>query len=618
MDSRTKAIIKRASKDTRRRITRLDKETSQQLQALYRQARDDIQRIINGAESLDGTLKIEQLGVLKQQLERRLYELDNTRDQYLVDQMRVAVNEGISPFASAGGAFNQLAETSLRQSINFIAADGLQLSDRIWKINQHERAVIANQVEQAIIQGDSAARAAREFVSQNLAVPADIQRKMGQAQALKIANATGAELMASGSPYSNALRLFRTEINRAHGEAYQTAAFESPDVVGTKFLLSPGHPKPDICDMHARVNRYGLGPGVYPKGKNPWPAHPNTLSFTVVVFADEVTAEDKAGKEDRITWLKKQPAGTQYAVLNSSKKVAALDRDILKEGHINTPWKTLKKSYVKKGHDPDSWTTSTAKPTPAPDLPPQTIIADFVPAKTPKEAARWAMDNNLADYVDYTGASAAAANEWNESVMFHVRNFPELREGLRFIGTMQGRNTHWYNLTVESYFQQLRSLYGPEHSDAYVMKIVKRRIKKPRVSGNTYAVSARDNEVSGVSVNSKWAKDPAAFAESLGKDVESGFHPIGNDSIKSVIDHELGHQLDHLLGLRNSQRVNNLYKEWRYNDPAGAELSRYAQKNIAEFIAEAWAEYLNNPNPRAISREIGAIVNDAYRSLHND
>jgi hypothetical protein len=34
-------------------------------------------------------------------------------------------------------------------------------------------------------------------------------------------------------------------------------------------------------------------------------------------------------------------------------------------------------------------------------------------------------------------------------------------------------------------------------------------------------------------------------------------------------------------------------------------LSAYANKNIAEFIAEAWAEYRNNPHPRLISKTIG-------------
>lgn len=87
--------------------------------------------------------------------------------------------------------------------------------------------------------------------------------------------------------YSRALRVMRTELNRAHGEAYRQGAGRHPDVIGERFVLSPNHPKPDICDEYARADQYGLGPGVYPVGKAPWPAHPNTMSYLEAVFRDD-------------------------------------------------------------------------------------------------------------------------------------------------------------------------------------------------------------------------------------------------------------------------------------------------------------------------------------------
>jgi hypothetical protein len=100
-----------------------------------------------------------------------------------------------------------------------------------------------------------------------------------------------------GSALSHARRIFRTELNRAHGTAYQNSIEHTPGVVGTCFLLSPAPPKPDICDLHAAANLHGLGAGVYPPGQNPWPAHPNTLSYVVAVFAEDVSDADKAGRE---------------------------------------------------------------------------------------------------------------------------------------------------------------------------------------------------------------------------------------------------------------------------------------------------------------------------------
>lgn len=348
-----KAAIRRASAAARRRIKQLDKDSRATIRRLYDQARRDIEAQINALEDPDGTLKLERLQGLKRQLESRLFQLDNARDQALADALRVATEIGVEPFAAVSSSLNELADEALRQTVHFVAGDGLQLSDRIWRINQAERLVIAEHVEQAIIRGDSAARAAREFIQNNVEVPAELRRKIGQAQASKIAKATGAELL-NGNAYANALRLFRTEINRAHGEAYMAAAFDSPDVIGTRFLLSPNHPETDICDMHARVNRYGLGAGVYPKGKNPWPAHPNTLSFVEVVFADEVSPEDRAGQQDRINWLKAQAPERQQQVLGGSKKRAALNAGHLRENQIATPWATLKKRYQRQGIDTDA------------------------------------------------------------------------------------------------------------------------------------------------------------------------------------------------------------------------------------------------------------------------
>src|SRR3989304_8893376 len=170
------------------------------------------------------------------------------------------------------------------------------------------------------------------------AAPADIQAKRGAAAANGISKAAGQALMTGeGNAYTQALRVFRTEINRAHNTAYETAAFEDDQVVGTRFLLSPNHPRPDICDMHANGNLHGLGKGVYPQGKTPYPAHPNTLSFIVAVFSDEITEADRKGKEDRITWLKTQSPGMQQAAVGRTKKRAALEQGLLKENQIASP-----------------------------------------------------------------------------------------------------------------------------------------------------------------------------------------------------------------------------------------------------------------------------------------
>ncbi|MCW8830556.1 MAG: hypothetical protein OQK32_03440 [Gammaproteobacteria bacterium] len=352
----TRARIKRGSALARMQMNRFDRETLEQLDQIYSRAIDELQATIRSYAGIDGNLRLDTLNQLLNQSQQRLGELNAARDALLSNSLGTAASVGVSPFVGefSDGVLSRIADEAVQFTNNFIGADGLQLSDRIWRVNNHATEMVGNAINNAVIQGHSASQAANDFLRRGEAVPADVAAKMNMANADGVAKRLGRDLMASGSPRANAMRLFRTEINRAHGEAYMMTGEDHPEFAGWKFLLSPRHPEADICDMHARANIHGLGPGVYPSRKRcPWPAHPNTLSYTDIVFIDEVTAEDKAGKESRLDWLKKQPPGVQESVLNSRKKRAALQSGILRENEIATPWNVLKKKYQRKGINVD-------------------------------------------------------------------------------------------------------------------------------------------------------------------------------------------------------------------------------------------------------------------------
>ncbi len=361
-----KAAIKRASARARADMNRLDRDYLEALDRLYRDAAERIKSVIQDFAGGQGLLRLEVLQRLQVQIDLRLRDLADRRNQMLDRGLRAAARLGVEPFSAApevSGLLSGLSDEAVRFVKNFIDKDGLQLSDRLWRLDRGAIDGVRRAVESAIIEGHSASQAANEFLAAGRPVPAGITGKINAANAGAVgASAASALLISDDNPRVHALRLFRTELNRAHGEAYRAAAFKHPDVVGTRFLLSPRHPEPDICDMHARVNRYGLGPGVYPKGKSPWPAHPNTLSYEEVVFADEITEEDRAGKTDRITWLKQQRPAIQEAVLGSRKKRAALVRGILRESEIGTPWRVLKKRYTRRGIDVDALVVSDIEP----------------------------------------------------------------------------------------------------------------------------------------------------------------------------------------------------------------------------------------------------------------
>lgn len=349
----TKAAIKRASAEARKAVGKLDRQMVIELTQIYRQARDDLTQTILAYGDATGSLRLESMRDLLNGVNQQLEHLSILRNTLLDDQLGYSAAIAIRPFNGvlAATALTQVAHNAVEFAHRFIAEDGLQLSDRLWRIDNHAKESIGRSIQSAIIQGHSASQAAQEFMARGETVPNDINRKIGNANAASIAKQSASTLMTGeGNPYANALRLFRTEINRAHGEAHMASGEAVEGFGGWRFLLSPNHPKVDICDMHARANVYGLGPGVYPNRERcPWPAHPGTISFTEIVFDDEITQEDRAGKEDRISWLKRQPPSVQAGALNGTMKRGALNYGLLKNNEITTPWKVLKRRYEGRG-----------------------------------------------------------------------------------------------------------------------------------------------------------------------------------------------------------------------------------------------------------------------------
>jgi hypothetical protein len=107
------------------------------------------------------------------------------------------------------------------------------------------------------------------------------------------------------------------------------------------------------CDLLASQNLYGLGRGVYPDAKRcPWPAHPNTLSFVEMVFDDEVTAADKAGKETPMQAMARLPADVRDGVLGKTK-ATYFDQGLLGQGSIRSKLKAVDARMARQGILPE-------------------------------------------------------------------------------------------------------------------------------------------------------------------------------------------------------------------------------------------------------------------------
>ena len=201
----------------------------------------------------------------------------------------------------------------------------------------------------------------------------------------------------------------------------------------------------------------------------------------------------------------------------------------------------------------------------------------------------------------------AIANEMNQSMLENIERMPALKGRMSFIGSAQENGRLWNTANFNYVLSQAKKFY-PDMSEFDQIRIAQRQAKKTKTSGNTYAFARDKNkgkaaeffkDVDGIAYNEAWGKKASVgkFRAALARDVQSQWHPVGTENLRSVMDHEIGHQIDFMLGLSDNPQIQKLFNENREN--MSEVLSAYGNKNIAEFIAESWAEYINNPTPRS-------------------
>jgi hypothetical protein len=91
-----------------------------------------------------------------------------------------------------------------------------------------------------------------------------------------------------------------------------------------------------------------------------------------------------------------------------------------------------------------------------------------------------------------------------------------------------------------------------------------------------------------------------------------GHSPRGCKTVKSVVEHELGHVLDALLNIQQHPTFQALYRQLTPQYIA-VNLSQYGATSPAEMIAEAYSEFCNNPSPRPLAMKIGQLIDSEYK-----
>ena len=199
----------------------------------------------------------------------------------------------------------QLIDAATRRYLN-----GLALSDRLWQIDSDARAGIIQVLMNAVAGGESnwdTAKKLEQFLGASARCPRWTSTRLNKLTKKDIAAGdpaglySGDDCAAQGVAY-NALRLARTELSYIQNMATQELMRLQPWVKEEQMMLSPAHPKEDVCDDIIHAGRDGKG--IYPVGTLKLPIHPNCMCWLAAVTAsiDEFTSKLKGWMKGETSW----------------------------------------------------------------------------------------------------------------------------------------------------------------------------------------------------------------------------------------------------------------------------------------------------------------------------
>lgn len=135
-----------------------------------------------------------------------------------------------------------------------------------------------------------------------------------------------------------------------------------------------------------------------------------------------------------------------------------------------------------------------------------------------------------------------------------------------------------------------------------------------------------------IHLNPAYYGDKEAFDRKYAESVEKQYHSVGTD-YKSVVVHEMGHAIDHYVTRRIdgpwgtmggdtttatkiwNADIKKMQKKSEDGKVTGKmireNLSGYASKRPAEYLAEGFAEFMCSPNPRPTAKSIGKRITNA-------
>ncbi len=226
---------------------------------------------------------------------------------------------------------------------------------------------------------------------------------------------------------------------------------------------------------------------------------------------------------------------------------------------------------------------------------------------------------NLCDVCDFSGLNISAARVLINCIISVLYRFPYLRSKTCFLGSKRAYLSLLHAIAAGDE-EALRSL-GVQHicnreTAGSVGKGTLRMLENMRESegANTLAVAVYACGIAdGIVVDEADFSTERFLAvrQELAENERIGHSPKKCDTVSSVIYHEIGHLLDYLCDVNEYPALSARYRATDRRT-IERELSAYAATSPGEYIAEGFAEFMSNPDPRETARFIAASIEKCY------
>lgn len=148
-------------------------------------------------------------------------------------------------------------------------------------------------------------------------------------------------------------RIAQTELHRNYARESTAEQLNDTDIEWVQVRLSGKHNIDDICDIIAGADRYGMGPGVYPKRDVPVPGYHPFCKCNVVPRLDLTGrgGNAKYNPDAERSFLRSIPAGKRSSVAGSISKMERIERGdnavlVHNDGIKNDEYKVIPASQV--------------------------------------------------------------------------------------------------------------------------------------------------------------------------------------------------------------------------------------------------------------------------------